>query len=1043
VHSLRRYVFLLVLLLSAPHPGWAQPDEAAAGVGTGGFGWRHIGPASFGGRIDDVDVAPGDPATIFVATASGGIFKTVNRGVTWKPVFDEHGRSLSIGDVTIAPGDRNIVWAGTGEPNNRQSSSWGDGVYKSVDGGETWRHMGLENTHHIGRIAIHPRNPNIVYVAALGRLWGPNEDRGLYRTEDGGTSWKKVLYVDPDTGVVDVVLDADGRTLFAAAYQRRRRAWGFVGGGPGSGLYRSQDGGDTWEKLGGGLPAGDVGRIGVEISKSHPDIVYVTYQHKEGGVFRSEDRGLTWTRMNELNPRPMYYSKIRIDPRNPQKVWVLGSLLHLSEDGGRTFRTEGTGDLIHVDHHAMWINPDAPDHLVLGNDGGLYFSYDGSRHWHFVDNLPIGQYYDIGVDAREPYWIYGGTQDNGTWGIPSRTSSELGITNADVVNIAYGDGFYTAVDPRDHRVIYANSQSGRAYQVDLDTREERGIRPVPPDAKEQYRFNWSTPLLISPHDPKVVYYGGNKLFRTVDQGQTWAVISPDLTRDQDWKKLPIMGPERSADTLSRDDGVSDFGTITTIDESPLQPGLLYVGTDDGNVQMSRDGGTTWQDITSRFKLPGARWVSRVIASRHAAGTAYVAFDGHQDDDFKPYIFKTTDFGATWASVSAGMPDGMVVNALAEHWRNPRLLFAGTEFGLFLSTSGGERWLRAPGNLPRVPVDDIVIVERTNDLVLGTHGRSIIILDDITALEELEKAMQTEAYLFPVMEATQYYEKRLLPVPGAAKFSGPNPPQGALITYYLRDDAQATEKPGSTPTEKPGSTPTVSIRIQNAAGQTIREMSGDGRKGVHRVAWDLRYPLPDGTVSAEGWFGPMKGPFVLPGEYIVTLVADAREVSQKVRVKVDPAARTSPEDLAARHAAGVKVNELLRAFDDATSTVQEVDRAIQGVKALVDGQPSAPAPLRQALADAIKTFEAPKERFTVGGFGGPRFQIADLAGQLQASTRAPTEAQMRVMEQVSRDLSERIAHLNAFIEGDLPALQKQVREAGLTPSGIRTVRPPAQ
>ncbi|MCL4847837.1 MAG: glycosyl hydrolase [Acidobacteria bacterium] len=1035
--SIRSLVFVLAALLSAPLVAVAQSGEAVLrGVGEGGFSWRHIGPASFGGRIDDVDVAPGDTSTIFVATASGGLFKTVNHGVTWKAVFDEAGGSLSIGDVTIAPSDRNIVWVGTGEPNNRQSSSWGDGVYKSVDGGETWRHMGLAETHHIGRIAIDPRNPDVVYVAALGRLWGANEQRGLFKTTDGGQTWEKVLYVDPDTGVVDVALGADGRTLFAAAYQRRRRAWGFVGGGPGSGLYRSQDAGATWEKLAGGLPSGNVGRIGVEISRSHPHIVYATYQHKDGGVFRSEDRGRTWARVNELNPRPMYYSKIRIDPRNPQKVWVLGTLLHLSEDGGRTFRTEGTGELIHVDHHALWINPDNPEHMVLGNDGGLYFSYDGSRHWHFVDNLPIGQYYDIGVDTREPYWIYGGTQDNGTWGIPSRTASALGITNADVVNIAYGDGFYTEVDPADHRVIYANSQNGRAYLVDLDTREERGIRPVPGDPKERYRFNWSTPLLVSPHDSKVVYYGGNKLFRTSNQGQTWEEASPDLTRNLDWKTLPIMGAERNADTLSRDDGVADYGTITTIAESPLQAGVLYVGTDDGNVQVSRDGGATWQDVTSRFKLPGPRWVSRVIASRHDTGTAYVSFDGHQDDDFAPYVFKTTDFGATWANVSGDLPTGMVVNALAEHWRSPRLLFAGTEFGLFVSTTGGTRWTRAPGSLPRVPIDDIVVEERYNDLVLGTHGRSIIVLDDVTPLEHLEEAARGDAHLFPIAAATQYYEQRLLPVPGAAKFSGPNPAAGALITYFLKDPPPARDDSDAKP-------PTVTLRIRDASGTTIRELHGEDRQGTTRIAWDLRYPLPERADTSEGWFGPTKGPWVMPGDYTVTLVARGREMSQTVTVKADPAARTSRAVLTARHAAATAANELLRAFDDAARAMQAVDRDVKAFEALMKDGKDVPSEVQEALAAVKKTHEGLKERFTPGGFGGPRFQITDLKGQLQASSREPTDAQLRTIDRLTADITEGIALLNGFTSGELPALQRMARERGVAPAGVEPVRPPAR
>lgn len=1011
-----------------------QPTVPAAGIGTGALKWRHIGPSSYGGRIDDIEAVADQPSVIFVATASGGIFKTVNAGVTWAPVFDADGGSLSIGDVAIAPSDRNVVWAGTGEPNNRQSSSWGDGVYKSLDGGLTWRHMGLKESHHVGRIVIHPSNPDVVYVAALGHLWGANDERGLFKTVDGGKTWRKVLFINADTGLVDVAIDRDGRTLFAAAYERRRRAWGYVGGGPNGGLFRSLDGGETWERLGNGLPAGTVGRIGVEIAKSDPNIVYAVYEHKSGGVFRSADRGATWVRMNPLNPRASYYSQVRIDPTNAHKVWLLAGTLAVSIDDGKTFTTEGTGERIHVDHHALWIDPKNPDHLMLGNDGGLYFSHDGSRHWNFIDNLPIGQYYDIGVDRRDPYWIYGGTQDNGTWGIPSRTSNLVGILNSDVVNIAYGDGFYTLPDPTDPRYVYANSQSGRTYLVDLETKEERGIRPVPADPKEVYRFNWSTPMLISPHDPKVVYYGGNKLFRTADRGQTWREISKDLTLNQDWKKLPLLGPERSADTLSRDDGVSDFGTITTIDESPRQAGVLYVGTDDGQVQLTRDGGTTWTNLTSRFSLPGPRWVSRVVASRASAGAAYVVFDGHQDDDFKPYIFKTTDFGATWSSASGDMPDGMVVNALVEHPRNAKLLFAGTEFGLFYTVDGGARWTHARGNLPRVPVDDIVIEERSNDVVLGTHGRSIIVLDDIGMLEHVDDA-SGEVHLFPIRPATAHYEARMLPVPGAAKFAGPNPDYGALITYSLRSDP---------PAQKPDAkAPVVKIKVQDAGGQVVRELEAPDRKGIQRVAWDLRHALgiPFKGEGSDGWFGVIKGPFVAPGVYTVTLTARGRDVTQKVTVNADPRTRSNPESLRLRTSAGLALNDLLRAYDDAASAVRQVDQEMEALKTLLDAQPKVAPELRATFDDMWKRFQETKEKFRGGGFGGPRFQITDLGQSLQASSNAPTEAQTRLIAQLTADLTTHIARLNALITTDLPALQGRVRASGVAAAKLEAVRPP--
>ena len=667
---------------------------------------------------------------------------------------------------------------------------------------------------------------------------------------------------------------------------------------------------------------------------------------------------------------------------------------------------------------------------MLGNDGGLYFSYDGSKTWDAISNLPIGQYYDIGIDTRDPYWVFGGTQDNGTWGLPSRTSSELGITNADVVNVAYGDGFFTEPDPADPRFVFANSQSGRTYFVDLDTKEERGIRPVPADAKEKYRFNWSTPLLVSPHAPRAVYYGGNKLFRTSDRGQTWAEVSGDLTKNQDWKKLPIMG-ERNDDTLSRDDGVSDFGTMTTIDESPLQAGVLYVGTDDGNVQMSRDGAKTWQDITSRFAVPGPRWVSKVLASRHAAGTAYVAFDGHQDDDFTPYIFRTTDAGATWTSVAGDMPKGMVVNTLAEHHRNPDLLFAGTEFGLFYSVNGGRAWTLARGNLPRVPVDDIVVNTRDNDIVLGTHGRSIIILDDIGPLERLNAATATDAFLFPIRPATMTYTARALPPPGASLFSAPNPPSGAVITYFLRDDpaapatassattaAAVPARPGAQPVaataapaantaaspSAPAGAATVKITVRDAGGQVVRELTGPDKKGLHRVNWDLRHPLSFTPASGDdGWFGVPVGPFVVPGDYTVTIAARGKELSEKVTVRADPRTNTSPEALQARHRVSQHVNEMLRAFTDASTTLDRLDAEVKRVKELVKDQPDASKALDQPLADFTKKLGEAKDKFKAG-WGGPKFSLLDLLGQLQASSAAPTDAQARSSQQLHDGLS---------------------------------------
>ena len=603
--------------------------------------------------------------------------------------------------------------------------------------------------------------------------------------------------------------------------------------------------------------------------------------------------------------------------------------------------------------------------------------------------------------------------------------------------------------PKDPRVVYANSQSGRTYLVDAETREEKGIRPVPPDDKETYRFNWSTPMFISPHDSRVIYYGGNKLFRTADRGHKWDVISPDLTLNQDWKKLPLMGPERSADTLSRDDGVSDFGTVTTITESPVNAGVLYVGTDDGLVQMTADGGKNWQNLTSKFKLPGSRWVSRVLASRHGAGTAYVAFDGHQDDDFKPYIFRTTDNGNTWTSIAGDIPNGMVVNALEEHPRNPNLLFAGTEFGLFVTINGGKNWTHVRGNLPAVPVDDIVLNERTNDIVLGTHGRSIIVLDDAAMLEHLsEKVLTTDAYLFPLRPAMQYYEARMLPVPGASEFSASNPEYGALITYYLKNEPPKETGTAVWQRRVPMATEaarrhakTVKITVLGPDGSVVRELQGPDRQGFNRVSWDLRNPLTFKPVEGdEGWFGPPKGTFVLPGEYTIKLTARGQDVTQKVSVGVDPRSRTTPEALNARFKAAQSVAELQRAFTESSDVVAAVSKDLDEVNVTIKNRTDVPAEVTNEVKAFSKKLDDLKEKFK-GGWGGARFGIFDLAGQLQASTSAPTDAQMRSLDQISAKLTSHIGELNAFTSRDVPALHEKLRAASLVAVGVKQVAPP--
>jgi photosystem II stability/assembly factor-like uncharacterized protein len=868
---------MMTLLLLSPSSG-AYSQEKGPENYFEHMQWRHIGPAVFGGRVPDVEAVPGNPAVIYVAGSTGGIFKTTNNGVTWEPLFDQAGPTLSIGDMAIAPSDPQVMWVGTGEANGeQQAASWGDGVYRSLDGGETWQHMGLQDTRFIHRIAIHPENPDIVFVAAPGHRWGPNEERGLFRTLDGGQTWEKVLYINEDTGVVEVAMEDNGRVLYAAAYQRRRHAWGNLTGGPDSSIYRSMDGGTTWDKLGGGLPEGVLGKTAIAIAKSSPNVVYAAIGDSDGGLYRSEDRGGTWTRVNDLSTS-YWYGNIYVDPVNENKVWIPGTQLDVSFDGGRTFENNWTARDIHVDHHVLWINPKNTDHMLMGNDGGFHITYDGARTWSFLNNIPIAQFYVMGIDNREPYHVYGGLQDNGTWGLPSRTYSRTGILNEDVVNVGGGDGFVPVIDPRDFTTVFAESQYGALRRVDLVTGRSTGIKPAPPDTSEVYRFNWNSPILISPHDPEVMYFGGNKLFKTTDKGENWEAMSQDLTRNETPSEWDIMGLKPS---------LRAYNTLTALAESPLQEGLIYTGADDGSVFRTPDNGTTWDPLSDKFgfdnsTMGGVKFVTKIHASSSDPETAYISFTGQYYDDLRPHLFKTVDSGESWTRITGDMPSEAVVMAIVEHPENQNLLFAGVHNGLMVSVNGGENWTRAGGNLPPVSVNDIAI--KNGDLVLATYGRGIIILDDIVFLEQLTEEVQAEdAYLFPVRESEQYYRNNRDLSNKAARFAGPNPEYGALITYYLREPPVQNDPPGE---DAPSEPPEVSVQILDSGGTVIRELSGPDRQGFNRIAWDLRGGAD--TASSAGEEGRRRATMtdVEPGQYTVKLTARGREMVQTVTVVPD-------------------------------------------------------------------------------------------------------------------------------------------------------------
>jgi photosystem II stability/assembly factor-like uncharacterized protein len=922
----------------------------------GSLRWRSIGPANTGGRVDDLAVGrvAGLPDAVYVATASGGIFKSTNQGTSWTPIFDRAEAMMSIGDIAVAPSNPNVVWVGTGEPNNRQSSSWGDGVYRSRDGGRTWTSVGLSDTRHIGRVLVHPSNPDVAYVAAVGHLWGPNRERGVFKTIDGGATWKKVLFVDDNTGATDIVMDPrDPDTIFAAMYQRQRKAWGFNGGGPGSGIHRTRDGGATWTKLSTGLPAGDKGRIGLDLFRADPRIVLAVVEAagRDNGVYRSADGGDTWEAWSSLNPRPMYYSQIRADPKDQNRVYLLGSNrgFYVSDDGGKTFRD--VFSTVHSEDHALWIDPDDTNHLLVGGDGGMSISWDRGQTWLFRDNLPIGQFYEIGVDMQDPYIVCGGLQDNGHWCIPSATRNRNGIANRDGFNIGSGDGFHARIDPTDSRTAVIESQDGRANRVNLTTLERQAVAPLPPERLPKggrERWNWNTPLVMSTFDPKVLYMGSHMVFRSSDRGVTWKAMSGDLTANVDRDTLQMMGAPVPARALSRHDGQTSFSTLTTIAESPLDAKLLYTGSDDGQIHVTRDGGQKWTNVSAHLAgVPPGTYVSSVLASRHAAGRVYATFDGHFADDYRAYACVSDDYGQTWRSIVSGLP-ATAVHRLREHPRNGRLLFAGHERGIHFSVDGGTSWSSLNLNMPNVPVDDIVIHPRDNDLVAGTHGRSIWILDNIAALEAMTpEAIRTDAFLVPPPRA------RLLSIYnpqawyGAGQYFAPNPDFGAAIEYYLRN----------------GSPSEIQIAISDAHGTVVRSMKAPGRAGINRVSWDLRVepPSADGAdkVPAVGGFGGSPiGPFVLPGTYAVTVTMSGpspRSLKGELRVEGDPRVTFSDGDRRARQTTLLKLYQLQKALASARAVSATAKTAADTQLAQLQAEITAEVSTASNLSRAIEGY----------------------------------------------------------------------------------------
>ena len=1040
--------------------------------------FRNIGPAVMGGRMDDFAVVESDPRIIYVGSAAGGIFKTVNGGITWTPIFDEQSNP-SIGDMALAPSNPSILYVGTGEPNNRQSSSWGDGVFKSMDSGHTWAHIGLRETHHIGRIVVHPKDPEIVYVAALGDLWGPNKERGVYKSTDGGANWTQALFINEDTGVSDLAMDPQSpNILYAAAYQRRRTVFGYNGGGPDGGIYRSLDAGAHWSKLAGGLPTqGDVGRCALDVSRSNHNVVYALIEHRtRGGVYKSENQGATWTRTSETNDRPSYYSQLRVDPNNENKIWLGGVPLYMSEDGGKTFVTTRAGR-IHTDFHAIWIDPNNSDHLLAGCDGGVHVTWDSGRTWEHIDNIAMGQFYEIAYDYQKPYHVCGGLQDNYSWCGPSATVQQEGIGNEDWISVSGGDGFYARIDPNDANIIYSESQDGNLQRRNLKTGESRSIRPEEDNDKApRYRFQWNSPLMISAHDRKTIYYGGNYLFKSTDQGDSWQRLGPDLTNNVDRNSQKILGRDIDANTLSRHDGVQAWPCITAIAESPLKAGVLWVGTDDGNVQMSRDDGKTWSNVVSHVAgVKKGAYVSRIEPSRKDAGTAYLTFDNHRAADYTVYIYKTTNYGDSWTKITSGIPqDAGTVHVVREDPVNANLVFAGMEFGLYISFNGGANWEKLRNGLPTVPVFDVQIHPRDHDLILATHGRSIWIMDNITALEEMDdSALTSDLKMFGTRAGIEYKMVNYKGFIDDRMYMAKNPAFGMALDYFAKAAGPVT------------------VTIKDKSGNQVRTIEAKAEAGtINRVVWDLRSDAPfrppvapaaetgggrggrgggrGGRGAAEqeqaqaeqppetqgaagggggGGRGGLnnRGPLVDAGQYTVTIALAGNTQSKTVTVDDDPRVTISEADRAKRRQALDRVVQLTRDAEMARRKIVAMNTALTSLTDSWKRPGAVPVPdsVRKATDDfsarikaVIGTFQAePSNR---GGGAGPEVRyvtppvsqrIGRVAGQIDGYSSAPTARQMADIEEAAGEVREGVAEVNKLFD-EMPRLNKTLADAGV-------------
>jgi len=1037
-----------------------------------GLSFRCIGTAKTSGRVVDFAVNPNNHNEYFVAAASGGVWKTSNGGITYTPVFEGEG-SYSIGCIRIDPNNPNVVWVGTGENNNQRSVAYGDGVYKSEDGGKSWKNMGLKNSEHTGMIVIDPKNSDIVYVAAYGPLWSAGGDRGIYKTTDGGKTWKQILFVSENTGFNEIHMDPrNSNVLYACAHQRRRQVYTYISGGPESNIFKSIDGGITWDTLRKGLPEVDKGRIGIAISPANPDYIYAIIEaaDKKGGVFRSTNRGASWDKMSDNTTAGNYYQEIFCDPKDVDKVMYVDFWVMVSKDGGKTFAKIGEKNK-HVDNHALWIDDSNTKHLLVGCDGGVYETYDFGANWQFKANLPVAQFYKVAVDNSVPfYWVYGGTQDNNSLGAPSRTTSANGITNADWIFTLEGDGYETQVDPENPDIVYPQSQYGGLARFDKKSGETIDIRPVEGENEPALRWNWDSPLLISSHKHTRLYCGANKLFRTDDMGNTWTAISGDLSRQLDRNKFPVMGKVWSMDAVAKNSSTDFYGQLVSISESYFDENHLVVGTDDGLIQVTKDGGKSWAKIDNIAGVPERTYVNQIIASQHDKNVFYATFNHHRYGNFKPYVYRSADGGITWSPIQGNLPERGSVYTIAEDHVNKDLLFAGTEFGVYFTIDGGQKWIQLKGGLPTIAVRDLAIQTRESDLVVATFGRGYYILDDYTPLRNLKKAdLDKEAFISPIKDSWMFIESYTAAggpqkgFQGESFYSAPNPKVGAVFTYYLKENLKTMkEKRQEMEKEKikkiePVYYPSAdSIRLEDQypdpyllftitddAGAVVRKIKTPAKKGLGRMVWDMRYAAP-GPVNfntpdpTNPYDQPETGYLAMAGTYKVSLskFEDSKITelvpAQPFVIKSLNAALLPATDKKALDTFCKKVSELRRATGAAETYRGELTNKIKFIKsAILDAQ----MPMA-SIAEQVHGIEkrlnavdtkmngdasiARREFETPPSING---RIGTIEGTLWTATSAPTQTAMQSFDIASKQF--------ALLLPELKSIDEEIKKAEST------------